>query len=460
MDVLQRVREATIGTDYEGRLYLVGGVLRDRLLGRPGNPDVDLVVEGDSAEVARILYEAGISDHAPVTYPRFGTARVQVSGVPIEIVSARSESYDPASRKPSVRRATLMEDILRRDFTINTLVESLHEPGIRDLTGRALADLRDGIIRTPVDPETTFRDDPLRMLRAIRFAVTLDFTIEASTWRAIEAQAYRIDLVGEGPRVVSAERVRDEFIKIMMARRASRGLELLREARLLIRFLPELCAMVGVTQNAWHAHDVWHHTMLALDRLDQDASLSVRLATLLHDVGKPVTRTEDERGVHFYDHQTVGAEMTREMLARLRFPADLISEVSELVRLHMRLGEVQPDWSKAAIRRLIREAGDHLDQLHALARADMAAMEGSGTPTDLEQVMKRIAEADAEMHVRAIVSPLDGTEIMECLGIGPGRVVGEAKEYLINAIIEGRLSAHDKEAARRSLLAWRAGAAS
>ena len=455
MEPLERIRQALAGTAYEGRVYVVGGILRDRLLGRAGNPDVDLVVDGDSAEVARLLYDAGISDHAPVVYARFGTARVQVAGTPVELVSARAETYEPTSRKPSVRRATLLDDILRRDFTINTLVENLHRPGILDLTGLALADIRDRVVRTPVEPERTFRDDPLRMLRAIRFAVTLGFTIEDRTWAAIRSQAHRVDLIGEAPRVVSAERIRDEFIKIIMSEHASRGMRMLYDADLLVKFLPELCAMAGVTQNDWHAHDVWTHTMLALDRLPPDASLAVRLATLLHDVGKPVTRTEDERGVHFYDHQHVGAAMAREILSRLRFPNDLIREVSDLVRLHMRLGEVRPEWSQTAIRRLIRETGEHLENLHRMALADIAAMEGTGEPTDLDEVMARIADAEAQMQVRSIESPLDGNEIMATLGTGPGPVVGQAKDYLINAIVEGRLPQGDKDAARAALITWR-----
>jgi poly(A) polymerase len=344
--------------------------------------------------------------------------------------------------------------VFRRDFTINTLVENLHKPGILDLTGLGMSDLRAGIIRTPLEPGATFRDDPLRMLRAVRFAVSLGFRIEPLTWSGIREQSGRIDLVGEGPRVVSAERIRDEFIKIVMSREPARGLELLRDGGLLNRFLPELCAMAGVTQNEWHAHDVWTHTLRALSALPDTATLSVRLATLFHDVGKPPTRSEDERGVHFYDHQQVGAEMTRAALLRLRMPSEVVSGVSDLVRLHMRLGEVRPEWSKAAVRRLVREVGDRLDDLHTVARADMAAMGGTGTPTDIDAVMVRIEETNAEMNAAKVESPLTGRQIMDILQIAPGPLVGEAKEHLINEVLEGRMLPDDAEQAARALAEW------
>lgn len=454
MNVLDPIRELTAGTEYEGRLYVVGGVLRDRLLGRPFNPDIDIVVDGDACAMAAMIYRAGLSEHAPVTYPRFGTARVQVSGVPVELASARSESYDPSSRKPSVRRGSLADDVYRRDFTINTLIENLHRPGIQDLTGLGVSDLQARLIRTPLEPAATFRDDPLRMLRAIRFAVTLGFTIEEATWQGVLDQAHRIDLIGDGARVVSAERIRDELIKIVMSEAAARGFELLRESGLLDRTIPELTGMVGVTQNEWHAHDVWTHTMLALSALEPSASLEVRLGILFHDVGKPATRSEDERGVHFYDHQHVGAEMARTALTRLRMPSDVTHAVCDLVRLHMRLGEVKPQWSEAAVRRLIRDLGPYLNDLYDVARADMAATQGSKETTDLSAVRTRIEAANAAMNVVAVRSPLTGSEIMDALGIPPGPVVGKAKEYLVNEILDGRLSPGDVDGARDAVRRW------
>jgi poly(A) polymerase len=494
-DTLDRIREATRGTEYEGRLYVVGGVLRDRALGLPASDDVDLVLEGDALELAWFLFRQGLSDHAPVEYPRFGTAKIALNDSDIEVVSARAEKYDPAHRKPEVRRATLADDALRRDFTINTLMQNLHTGEELDLTGRARADLAAGLIRTPLEPRVTFYDDPLRMLRAVRFAARFGFEIEAGTWRAIREEAGRLNLMGPEPPVVSAERIRDEFVKMLMAgytppsqggERESRGtgekeignnaslhpssfilhpsplggegvaraLALLRESNLMAQFLPELLAMVGVTQNDWHIHDVWDHTLLAMRHLPPDTPLELRLGLLFHDVGKPATRSEDEKGVHFYEHQFVGAEIAERALHRLKFPNDQIRDVAALVRLHMRLGEYRPDWADPPVKRLMRDTAAYSDLLFALGRCDMAAMNPDAPKTDLDALRARMDELNRLSNVAQIKSPLDGREIMETLGIPPGPPVREAKEFLTNEVIEGRLTEGDKETARALLRAW------
>lgn len=529
----EKLREATRGTPYEGRLFLVGGVPRDRALGFPTSDDVDIVLEGDALELARFLHRRGLSDHFPVLYSRFGTAMISVGGHQVELVTARAESYAPDSRKPAVSQATLDSDVLRRDFTINTLLENLHTGEVLDLTGRARADLIAGIIRTPLDPRTTFYDDPLRMLRAVRFAVRFGFEVEERTWRAIQEGAHRLNLMGRDPPVVSAERIRDEFAKILMGSPhgppgiynawppdsqsptrlevpgmppdignawlpdrevlrtgesvpkglpgfrsqgprplapslapspapflptspvgAAAGLQLLREANLLAQFMPELLAMVGVTQNDWHLYDVWDHTMLAMAHLSPDAPLELRLALLLHDVGKPATRTEDERGVHFYEHQFVGAEIARRILHRLRFTNDQVRDVCRLVELHMRLGEARPDWSDAAVRRLIRATAGYAGLLYDLARADMAATNPDVPKTDLDAVRDRMEVVDRLSHAAEIVSPLDGVAIMEALGVPPGPIIREAKEFLTNEVIDGRLAPDDKDSARQVLRDW------
>lgn len=473
---VDRLRAATRGTEYEGRLYLVGGFLRDRALGLPLPEDVDLVLEGDALALAQFLHRQGLSEHHPVLYPRFGTAMISVGGHTVELVSARAESYEAASRKPRVRRATLLDDALRRDFTINTLMENLHTGEELDLTGRARTDLAAGIIRTPLDPHLTFYDDPLRMLRAVRFAVRLGFEIEAETWEAIRQMAERLNQMGPEPPVVSAERIRDEFVKIIMAStpwRGSasparlpapdthcsavvRGLEMLLEANLLAQFFPELVQMVGVTQNEWHLYDVWTHTLEALRHLPPEASLEVRLGLLLHDVGKPATRSVDARGVHFYEHQFVGARMARAALSRLRFTNDQIRDVTALVERHMRLGEYRPGWSDAAVKRLIRDLAPYTEELFLIARCDMAAMNPDVPKGDLDALRARMDELNRLSNVVQIHSPLDGNEIMETLGIPPGPTIKAAKEFLTNEVIEGRLAEEDKETARRVLRAWHA----
>jgi poly(A) polymerase len=451
---LERIREATRGTGFENRVYLVGGALRDRALGLSPRDEVDLVVEGDAISLARHLHEAGISSHAPVIYPRFRTAKLQIEGCDVELASARAESYDPAHRKPAVRPATLLDDVLRRDFTVNTLIENLHTGEELDLTGRARADLHARILRTPCDPIVTFRDDPLRMLRAVRFAVRLSFEIEPTTWSAILSEANRLDLLGPNPPVVSAERIRDEFSKTLLSPDPARGMELLRSGRLLAQFAPELLEMVGVTQNDWHCHDVWNHTLAALRAVPADSPLELRLGVLLHDVGKPRTRTEDAKGVHFYEHQFVGDEIAHTLLHRLKYANHQIATVCALVRLHMRFGEARPDWSDAAIRRLIRDTSPHIEPLYQLSACDMAAMSPDAPKTDLGALRRRIDEVEAASHASRIRSPLDGREIMRVLGIPEGPTIREAKEYLVNEVVEGRLSMEDKSLATQLLLRW------
>lgn len=442
---IEKVREATRGGGYEGRLYLVGGLIRDRLLDLPPEQDVDIVCLTDALEVAEHLHSCGITDHSPVVYPRFGTAMVSVDGVNVELVTARRESYEEASRKPHVEPGTLEDDVLRRDFTINTLLEHLHTGGILDLTGRGLADLKAGVIRTPLDPVITFRDDPLRMLRAVRFATRFRFRVEPEVYQAIVGCAERL-------KIISMERIRDEFLKTLMLANASQGMNMLSEAGLLRMFAPELEQMKGVTQNIYHLYDVWDHTMMALDHLPEDATPLEKLTMLFHDVGKPGTRTEDEEGgVHFYGHQQLSAEMTREILHRLKFPNDVVHQVERMVALHMRIGEYSDRWSDSAVRRLVRDLGDELDPLFRISDADKAACNPEYHYLDSEVVRRRIEDVQKEADYAHVESPLDGREIMGIAGIGPGPDVGRFKDMLINEMLEGRLKAGDAAEAERIL---------
>lgn len=452
-----RLREATRNSPYEGRLYLVGGLLRDRALGLPVSNDLDLVLEGDAVALARFLYDKGLSRHFPVLYPRFGTAMIHIAGegeeeFPVELVSARAESYQPDSRKPDVRQGTLKDDVYRRDFTLNTLLENLHTGEILDLTGQAWEDLRAGILRTPLEPRVTFFDDPLRMLRAVRFAARFGFAIEESAWEAIRAEAERLR-----PPAIAHERIREEFVKIIKlpGPKVRQGMELLLESNLLAQFLPDMLPMVGCTQNTWHLYDVWTHTLVAMEHLPDEARQELRLGLLWHDVAKPATRTEDERGVHFYGHQKVGADLTRAMMHHLKFSNDEIRDVTALVALHMRLGEYRPDWGDAPVKRLMRDCGAYLEDLFILARCDIAASNISiGEMADLPGLRARMDALNAVTNVIQIESPLDGNEIMAALSSGPGPHLREAKEFLTNEVIDGRLAEGDQETARSVLRQW------
>ena len=443
---IETIREATSGTPYEGKLHLVGGIVRDKVMGRPLAEDVDIVLEGDALELARFLHEKGIAEHRPVTYPRFGTAMVSIKGHTVELVSARRESYLPESRKPDVEAAGLYDDMLRRDFTINTLLENLHTGEVLDLTGQGRADIEAGIIRTPTEPETTFYDDPLRMLRAIRFAVRLGFEIEAKTWEAIVRDAERLN-------IISKERIRDEFAKIILSERPVRGLRMLKESGLLKQFAPELLGTQGVTQDGGHIYDVWEHTLQALESLTPQADLTLRLAVLFHDVGKPLTKTSDGKGhSHFYGHEELGAEMTRKVLHRLRLPLSAVSRVARLVSLHMRIGEYSGRWSDAAVKRLMRDAGMDMADLITLAEADRMGANPDASTANLLELEQRMESILLKLPIAELRSPLNGREIMELLDIAPGTKVKEVKNFLIEEILEGRLDLKDKDTARKMVL--------
>jgi poly(A) polymerase len=454
--LLDVLRLATIGTPYEGRLYLVGGFVRDRLLDRgERSDDIDLVLEGDAAAVADWLYTGRIATHKPVTYPHFGTAMVHVPipGDPdgraaqIELVTARSETYRQGSRQPIVVPGTLQTDATRRDFTVNTFLQNLHTGEILDPLGHGYADLDARILRTPLDPTTTFIDDPLRMLRACRFAAKLGFTVEAQTYAALTTNAFRL-----APEYgISFERIRDELNKTLLAPDAAIGLEMMRATGLLARFAPELAGMAGVTQNRWHAYDVWEHTLHALANLPDDAALTTRLAVLLHDVGKPPTRTVGDDGeAHFYDHEKVGAEIARTVLRRLRYSVDEIEHVCALVALHMRYGAYDPDiWTDAAVRRLIRAVGPFRRTLLTIARADSAACGVPGPTTDFDGLSERMEQLETALRITEADSPLSGQELMALLRLPAGPQIGRIKGVLVDAVVAGELAPDDKEEAER-----------
>ncbi len=453
---IQTLREALRGTPYEGVVYLVGGYVRDKLLKRPLPNDVDLVLEGDALALAQFLHQQGVAQHEPVVYPRFGTAQIHVAGIMIELVTARAESYRSDSRKPiEVKPASLLEDALRRDFTINTLMENLHTGEIIDPLGQGLADLQARILRTPREPVATFYEDPLRMLRAVRFATQIGFEIEPTTYQAIRTDAERL-------RVISTERIRDEFTKILEQPNASQGLQLLLDTGLLAVFGAPLLPMVGCTQNEYHLYDVWEHSLKAVEALNAvgaERELAVnwelRLATLLHDVGKPDTRTVDEDGkVHFFGHAERGAEIAELWLKDLRYSNATIERVCQLIRLHMRPGAYNPSWSDSAIRRLMRDAGELLEPLLVLCEADSRAQRADLANPDFEGLRARIEQVRSAEKVSEWRSPLSGTELMELFGLKPGPLLGQVKHYLLEQVLEGSLRPDDKQTAQAMVEAF------
>ena len=419
------------------KAWIVGGYVRDKLLGREHlNPDV-VVEDGDAlALAARFAELAGAP--APVTFERFGTAQVTLPGRLVEFVTARSESYATDSRKPEVRRATLDEDLRRRDFTINTLLLDLggrvHDP----LGGRK--DLEAKVLRTPSDPTRTFEDDPLRMLRAIRFAAQLDFTLAPELIPAMRRMRSRL-----APPVISAERIADELRKMLASDRPKLALELLDQAELLEVVLPEIVACKGVPQTGYHTHDVFGHTLLTVEATRPD--LALRLAAMFHDVGKPKTAKGDGT---FVGHEEVGAEIARAALERLRFSQKEIETVTTLVRLHLRPVFYRSEWSDGAVRRLARDAGPLLPRLMELARADIAAS-AYPYPEKMDELQSRLDAVLSERPSR--LEPLiTGDEIMRIRGIKAGPEVGRIKRKLEELVIDGDI-APDRDAITKYLSA-------
>ena len=406
------------------KAWVVGGYVRDTILNRP-HPNPDVVVEdGDGLAVARKFAElAGAPP--PVVFERFGTAQVTLPGRLVEFVTARAESYAPDSRKPDVRRATLEEDVLRRDFTINTLLMDL-DGKIHDPLG-ARGDLEAKILRTPADPLQTFADDPLRMLRAIRFAAELGFELATDLLPAMRRLKSRL-----APPVISIERIADELRRMLASERPKLALELLDQAELLGGILPEIEACKGVQQSGYHTHDVYGHTLLTVAATPPD--LLLRVAALFHDVGKPATAKGDGT---FLGHEEVGAGIARAALERLRFSQKEIDVVVGLIRLHLRPVFYRSEWTDGAVRRLARDAGPLLHRLMLLARADIAAS-AYPEPEKLDELQSRL-DAVRQEHPSRLAPLISGEEIMRIRGVGPGPEVGRIKQKLEELVIDGEV---------------------
>lgn len=430
-------------------LVIVGGAVRDLLLerDRPEDRDLDFATDAVPRETTRIL--RGWADH-PVYLVgvKFGTVGARKGERRLEITTYRQEVYAEEHRKPAVSFGKDVEtDLSRRDFTVNAMAVRLPEGEFLDPFG-GVKDLAAKRLDTPLDPEISFGDDPLRMLRAARFVAQLELVPAP---RVVEA----IGRMRERLRIVSAERISDELSKLITAPKASGGLELLVETGLADEFLPELPAL-RLEQDPVQRHkDVLHHTYAVVERCDPN-DLTLRLAALLHDIGKPKTRAIEADGVSFHHHEVVGARMARERLHALRYPAHLVEDVAALVELHLRFHGYS-EWSDSAVRRYVRDAGPLLDRLNQLTRADCTtqnrfkAKKLEALQDDLEE---RIAQLAEQENLEAMRPPLDGNQVMEHLGLGPGPVVGRALAYLMEVRLErGPL---DEAEAYRLLDAWAA----
>jgi poly(A) polymerase len=424
------------------RTYLVGGIVRDIVLGRlRGGYDLDLTTDARPDETLALL--EGWADTTWTAGQAFGTIGARRHGTTFEVTTHRAEAYRSDSRKPQVVYADDVElDLSRRDFTVNAMALRLPEPELIDPYG-GVADLAAGRLRTPLSPEESFSDDPLRMLRAARFIAAYGLTPEPELVTAVVGMRDRLE-------IVSVERVRDELSKLMVVDDPSAGVWFLADTGLSDEFLPELRAM-RLEQDPIHRHkDVLGHTIAVVAKTRP--TLVVRLAALLHDVGKPKTRSIGPKGVSFHHHEVVGARMARERMRALRFSNDLTDAVARLVFLHLRFHGYRDDvWSDAAVRRYARDAGDLLDELNELTRCDCTTRNERKARTlavRMDALEARVAELREREELESIRPDIDGNRVMDVLGVRPGRIVGEALDMLLEARLdEGPLG--EAEAERR-----------
>jgi poly(A) polymerase len=446
LDLTQLLEEGSplidLAGTFRGRgheLFLVGGSVRDAWLHRP-HEDLDLATSATPEETKDIVRP--VASSVWLQGEAFGTVGAEIQGLRLEITTFRTEKYQPSSRHPTVQYTSDIEtDLSRRDFTINAMAVRLPERTAVD-PFNGVDDLRAGLIKTPLDPIVSFTDDPLRMLRAFRFASQLDLEIDQPVLDAIEELKDEI-------KTVSSERIRDELSKLIVGQAPARALEAAEATGLTQHFLPELSSLKLEQDPVQRHKDVFHHTLAVVERTEP--LLELRMAALLHDIGKPKTRKIDSDGVSFHHHEVVGAQMAAERLRALRFPNETIAVVSEVIRLHHRFHTYRLGWSDSAVRRYVRDAGPLLPTLNAMVRADCTTRNQAKAKElgrRMDELEDRIRELAAREELERIRPDLDGGQVMDRLGVPPGPIVGEAMDFLLELRLdEGPLG--EDEAFRR-----------
>lgn len=438
-DIFHKISQAadTLGLE----CYVVGGYVRDLFLERPSN-DIDVVVVGSGIQVAGELKNIlGKKAHISV-FKNFGTAQVKYKDTEVEFVGARKESYTHDSRKPIVEDGTLEDDQNRRDFTINALAICLNSNRFGELIDpfNGVCDMEDGIIATPLDPDITFSDDPLRMMRCVRFATQLSFTIEPETFEALGRNAHRL-------RIISGERIQDELNKILLSAHPSTGFYYLRESGLLDLVLPELVALDNVEVRNGRAHkNNYLHTLEVLENVCKNSdNLWLRWAALLHDIGKPKSkRWEAPAGWTFHNHNFIGAKMVRPIFQRLKLPLDIkMKYVQKMVDLHMRpIAIADEEVTDSAVRRLLNDAGDDIDDLMTLCEADITSKNSQRKQQFLDNfriVREKLKDLKLRDYKRLFQPCIDGNEIMEMFGLKPSQEVGILKKTLKDAVLDNKV---------------------
>jgi len=432
-------------------VYIVGGYVRDLLMKRKASTDIDFVTEQSGIELAQYVGKEIDPKMKVSVFKTYGTAMIKYKDLELEFVGARKESYSENSRKPEVEGGTIEDDQKRRDFTINAMAISLHKDNFGELIDpfNGIDDLKKGILRTPLEPAQTYSDDPLRMMRAIRFASTLQFKIEENSLEAIKQEAERI-------KIVSMERIMVEFNKIMLSVKPSIGLRLMEETGLMKLIIPELIELKGVEEVEGQTHkDNFYHTLEVVDNISENTdNLWLRWSALLHDIGKaPTKKFVEGTGWTFHGHEFLGSKMTKSIFQRLKLPLGPdMKYVQKMVKLSSRpIALITDDASDSALRRLLFDAGENLEDLFTLCKADITTKNSKKQDKfkkNFEYVAIKIKEVEEKDHVRNFQPPISGEEIMAMFDLKPGREIGILKEKVKEAILEGEIANEKEEATK------------
>jgi len=440
--VLEFIKSKIKGTEYENHVFIAGGYVRDEILGKQSK-DIDLLVDLPNGGIAFAewickkigAYKEGAN---PVTYPRFGTAKfnlrkvtykgIDLSNYDIEAVMSRAEKYGD-TRKPDVQFSTLQTDAERRDLTINSLLKNLSNDEIKDLTGKGILDLKNKIIRTPLDPHITFTDDPLRMLRLIRFAVKYDWNIPFYIIKSLKKNAEKINNI-------SSERIQDELNKILLTDNPDKGIRLLQLTGLLKHISPELDATKNLGQNKYHKYDVLKHTAEVIKGVKPD--IITRLSALLHDIGKVKSKEIIDGEIHFYQHEEISGELAKEILKRLKYPNEIIDAVVLAVTSHMRIKSAgdEANISDKALRKLKNDFGEHLERILDLMDSDNKShAEKHIMPNQITTIRQRLKTL-SEKDPKKMILPVNGDDIMRLFKLKPGKDIGKILAYVKDQYLE------------------------